>query len=198
MRTSRFLWCSGLLLAALGAASPAQIKRYTLDEMVLTSDQAIYGQIIGTRVSRYDSPVDGEGLFFTTITIQGRTLSDDRATTVDVWFRGGFLSATEGVFNSEAPAADDVKLGKKVVAFYRWADDVGNGGGGNALMAAHGGLYRTVDGPHGPAVLGRGDGYAISTNRYVAQLESAVRLPLRQRPWQEPRGGHPASSPRSV
>jgi hypothetical protein len=80
------------------------------------------------------------------------------------------------VFNSEAPAADDVKVGKRVVAFYRWADDIGGGVSANALMAAHGGLYRTVDGPHGPAVLGRGEGYAITSNRFVAQLESAVRL----------------------
>ena len=170
------------LLVAFGSITDAQIKRYSLEEMVLEADQAIYGQIIGSRVSRFDSPVDGEGQFFTTITIQGRTLSDDRTLTLDVTFRGGFLSETEGVFNSEAPAADDVKVGKKVVAFYRWADNLGNGGGGNALMAAHGGLYRTVDGPHGPAVLGRGDGYAITTNRYVAQLESAVKLIAASRP----------------
>ena len=80
------------------------------------------------------------------------------------------------MFNSEAPAADDVKLGKRVVAFYRWADDIGGGVPANALVAAHGGLYRTVEGPRGPAVLGRGEGYAISSNRYVSQLESAVRL----------------------
>ena len=165
-----------LLLAALGAGAPAQIRSLTLEEMVLKADQAIYGQIIGSRVARYDSPVDGEGLYFTTITIQGRTLADGQATTVDVTFRGGFLSETDGVFNSEAPAADDVKLGKKVVAFYRWADDIGGGVGANVLVAAHGGLYRTVATPRGPAVLGRGLGYAITTNRYVEQLESAVKL----------------------
>lgn len=165
-----------LLLAALGVSGRAQIKSFTLEEMVLTADQAVYGQIIGSRVFRVDSPIDGEGLFFTTITIQGRTLANGQATTVDVTFRGGFLDETEGVFNSEAPAADDVRVGKRVVAFYRWADDIGGGVPANVLMVGHGGLYRTVEGPRGAAVLGRGEGYAISSNRYVAQLESAVRL----------------------
>jgi hypothetical protein len=178
MRANRLhrLGLTTLILAALGAVGSAQIKTFRLEEMVQSADQAIYGQIIGSRAWRVDSPVDGEGLYFTTITIQGRTLSDGHATTVDVTFRGGFLSPTDGVFNSEAPAADDVKLGRKVVAFYRWTDDIGGGRGANALMAAHGGLYRTVESPRGPAVLGRGQGYAITSNRYVAELESAVKL----------------------
>ena len=176
MRTIRSLLCWGLLLGAFSVVSHAQIKSFSLEEMVLKADQAVYGQIIGSRVFRVDSPIDGEGLFFTTITIQGRTLAAGQATTVDVTFRGGFLNETEGVFNSEAPAADDVKVGKRVVAFYRWTDDLGGGVPGNVLMVGHGGLYRTVEGPNGPAVLGRGEGYAVTTNRYLAQLESAVRL----------------------
>jgi hypothetical protein len=176
MRTIPRVLCWALLLAATSAVSSAQIKSFTLEELVKASDQAIYGQIVGARAFRLDSPVDGEGLYFTTLTIQGRTLADGRATTVDVTMRGGFLSPTDGVFNSEAPAADDVKLGRKVVAFYRWADDIGGGRGANVLMAAHGGLYRTVEGPRGPAVLGRGEGYAITSNRQLAHLESAVKL----------------------
>ena len=113
--------------------------------------------------------------FFTKLTIAGRRLYDGQPTTVEVAFRGGFVSPTEGVFNSEAPAADDVAVGKRVVAFYRWADDMGGGFADNALVAAHGGLYRTVEGPLGAAVLGRGEGYAIAANRRVADLETAVR-----------------------
>ena len=176
MRTILRALCSALVLGASSAVATAQIKSFSLEEMVQAADQAIYGQIIGSHAWRVDSPVDGEGLYFTTITIQGRTLADGHAITVDVTFRGGFLSPTDGVFNSEAPAADDVKIGRKVVAFYRWSDDIGGGVGANMLMAAHGGLYRTVEGPRGPAVLGRGEGYAITTNRRVSQLESAVKL----------------------
>jgi len=178
------LWLPGLLLGVLGAASLAQIKSFTLDEMVETADQAIYGQIIGSRSFRVDNPVDGDVAYFTTITVQGRTLSDAQPMTVDVTFHGGFVSETEGVFNSEAPAADDVQVGKRVVAFYRWADDMGAGHPANALVASHGGLYRTVESPRGPAVLGRGEGYAIATNRYVEQLEASVRLLAANKPSQ--------------
>jgi hypothetical protein len=171
-----------LLLAALGLGSNAQIKRFTLEEMVHTADQAVYGQIIHSRVERIDSERDGVELYYTTITLQGRSLGDGAATTVDVTFRGGFVSPTEGVYNSEAPAAQDVVVGKRVVAFYRWSDDMGGGKAANALVAAHGGLYRTIETGTGPAVLGRGEGYAVPTNRYLSQLESSVRLLQASRP----------------
>jgi hypothetical protein len=173
-------------LGALGALSLAQIKSFTLSEMVTTADHAIFGQIIGSRVERIDSLVDGPELYYTTLTLLGRTLDDGQLTTVDVTFRGGFVSPTEGVFNSEAPAAEDVAVGKRVVAFYRWTDDMGGGKPANALVAAHGGIYRTVETANGPAVLGRGAGYAVSSNRYVEQLESAVRLLAAGKPGQPP------------
>jgi hypothetical protein len=180
--TRASLGVAAVLLGAFGTASLAQIKRFSLEEMVQTADHGIYGQITGSRVFRVDSERDGEGLYYTELTILGRTLEDGQVTTVNVTFRGGFVSPTEGVYNSEAPAADDVKVGKRVVAFYRWADDMGGSVHANALVAAHGGLYRTVETPGGPAVLGRGDGYAVPTNRYVSQLESSVRLLAASKP----------------
>ena len=176
MRTFPRLWCTALLVGATGTAAIAQIKHFTLEEMVRTADQAVEGQIIGSRAFRADSPDAGAELYYTTITIQGRALGSGQPITVDVTFRGGFVSETEGVFNSEAPAADDVKLGKRVVAFYRWTDDMGGGVPANALVASHGGLYRVVDGPRGATVLGRGAGYALAANRRMEHLESAVRL----------------------
>jgi hypothetical protein len=178
----RTLPLAALLLGAFGASAPAQIKSFTLAEMVTTADQAIYGQIIDSRVERIDSPVDGPELYYTTVTIQGRLLGDGQAATVDVTFRGGFVSPTEGVFNSEAPAAEDVQVGKRVVAFYRWANDMGGGKAANALVAAHGGVYRTVQTSSGPAVLGRGAGYAVTSNRTLEQLETSVRLLSASRP----------------
>lgn len=176
MRTIPRLWCPALLLGALAAVSPAQIKSFTLEEMVQTADQAVHGQIIAARVFRVDSPRDGEGLYYTTLTLQGHTLADAQPITVDVTFRGGFISETEGVFNSEAPSADDTKVGKKVVVFYRWSDDLGGGVAANQLVAAHGGLYRVVEGVRGAAVLGRGEGYAIRKNLRISELGSAVQL----------------------
>ena len=163
-----------LALLLLGVAPRAQIRGFTLEEMVATADGAVFGQIIGSRVSRIDHPLDGADFYYTTITVQGRALTDSRPLTVDVTFRGGFLGETEGVFNSEAPAADDVQVGKTVLDFYRWTDDMGGGMPANALIAAHGGLYRAVEGPRGPAVLGRGPGYAIGANIRLEQLETGV------------------------
>jgi len=164
-----------LILAALGSAGLAQIKSFTLEEMVRTADNAVYGQIVHSRGFRVDSEQAGPELFYTVLTIQGHTLADGQPITLDVTYRGGFVSDTEGVYNSEAPAADDVKVGKNIVAFYRWADDLGGGVPANTLVAAHGGLYRTVDGPRGAAVLGRGEGYAVGANVRLAQLETSVR-----------------------
>ena len=173
--TQLHLWCAALFLAAAATAPSAQVKSFTLDEMVRTADQGVDGQIVASKVFRVDAPDAGPELYYTRVTIQGRKLGDGQPITVDVTFRGGFVSETEGVFNSEAPAADDVKLGRRVVAFYRWADDMGGGVSANALVAAHGGLYRVVEGPRGAAVLGRGEGYAIATNRRIEHLETAVR-----------------------
>jgi len=167
-----------LVLAGLGAASiaRAQIKSFTLEEMVQTADQAVFGQIVDSRVTKVVSPDDGTDNYFTTLTLQGVSLNDQQPITVDVTFRGGFINETEGVFNSEAPAADDVAIGKRVVVFYRWADDIGGGMAANAIVAAHGGIYRTVETARGAAVLGRGEGYAIRNNRYVEQLAESIRV----------------------
>ena len=164
-----------LVLAITGTLGVAQIKAYTLDEMVGEADQAVHGQIVGSRVFRVDHAIDGPELYFTTLTIQGTLLADGTAVTVDVTYNGGFISEDEGVFNSEAPIADDVKIGNRIVAFYKWSDNLGGDVAGNALMASHGGLYRTVEGPSDAVVLGRGEGYAVRNNVSVSDLESAVR-----------------------
>jgi hypothetical protein len=161
-----------VLAAVLGVVARAQIKAFTLEEMTQVADSAVYGEIVASRAFR--STGAGPELYFTRLTIAGRSLADATPITVDVTFHGGFIDENEGVFNSEAPAADDVKVGMRVVAFYRWADDMGGGVAGNALGAAHGGLFRTVEGPRGAAVLGRGAGYAIAGNVRLAHLETAT------------------------
>ena len=165
---------AGLALAAFSAAGISQIKAYTLEEMVLEADQAVHGQIVGSRVFRVDHAIDGPELYFTTITVEGNVLGEGTAVTVDVTFNGGFISEDEGVFNSEAPIADDVKIGNQVVVFTKWQDNLGGDVPGNALMASHGGLYRTVDGPADTVVLGRGAGYAINFNTKVSDLGRAI------------------------
>ncbi len=174
MRKMRFLSASAAALALLGAIGLSQIKEMTLPEMVTEADSAVFGEITKSHVFVVDHPVDGPELYFTTLTIEGRTIGDDTPVTVDVTFQGGFIDEEHGVYNSEAPAADDVKIGNRVVAWYKWQDDISGGVAANALMCAHGGLFRTMDGPTGTVVLGRGKGYAISNNRKVEKLDAQV------------------------
>ena len=170
----RTLGLSVVALAALASLGLSQIERLDLAQMVAKTDNAVVGQIIDSKVFRVDDPVDGPELYFTTLTIQGRSLYDGQTITVPVTFAGGFISPDQGVFNSEAPSADDVKLRNEVVAFYRWTDNMGGNVAANALYAAHGGLYRVVPSRKGPVVLGRGEGYAIASNTTVPALTSAV------------------------
>jgi hypothetical protein len=162
-------------LAVLATLGLAQIERLDLSQMVAKTDDAVVGKIVQSRVVRTDNPVPE--LYFTTLTIEGKSLYRDQPLTVEVTFAGGFLTPTEGVFNSEAPSADDIKIGNRIVAFFKHSENMGNGVTGNALYAAHGGLYRVFSSPQGPVVLGRGNGYALSRNWTLASLdEETTRL----------------------
>lgn len=172
-----------LALAAVLAACSltwAQVERLNLAQMVSKTDNAVDGTIVERRVFRVDDPVDGPELYFTTLKIQGKSLADDASVTIDVTFAGGFVSPTEGAYNSEAPSADEVRVGNRVVAFYKYVDNMGGRVSANALYASHGGLYRVADLKGGPVVLGRGDGYAIQSNQRVADLRLSVRALAKQ------------------
>ena len=171
---TRFLAFGLLLGASLASLGVAQIERLTLDQMVAKTDNAVIAEITNRTVFRVDHPVDGPELYYTTLTLAGTSLADGKPITVDVTFPGGFINEEEGVHNSEAPSADDVRLGTVIVAFYKWTDNMGGDVAANALYASHGGLFRTVDGPTGTVVLGRGEGYAISNNQSLTSLKTAV------------------------
>ena len=174
---SKFGLAALIPLAIMTAAtqSIAQIKAYTLPEMTAEADNLLFGQITGSRVFVVNHEIDGPDLYFTTITVEGNSLVDDAAMTVDVTFNGGFIDEDHGVYNSEAPAADDVKLGNNVALFYKWSNNLGGDVKGNGLVAMHGGLFRTVNGRQGPIILGRGAGYAIDNNISMSNLKLAVR-----------------------
>jgi len=175
MRKQLSIGCAALSLSAAAAIGMAQIKAMNLEEMVDTADTAVYGQIIDRHVFRVDDPIDGPELYFTTLTIEGRNVETGDLMTVDVTFHGGFINDTEGVYNSEAPAKDDIQVGTPVVAFYKWQDNMGGSVAANALVAAHGGLYRTIGAGSMEIVLGKGEGYAIDYNMMVGDLGEAIR-----------------------
>jgi len=175
----------GLAVAALFSAAAlgtAQIERLDLSTMLQKADDAVFGTITHSEVIRIDHPVDGPELYYTHITIEGRSLSTGETVSKVVTFHGGFIDDENGVYNSESPSADDVRMGSDIVAFYSWTENMGGDLAANSLYAGHGGLYRTVKGRKGTIVLGRGDGYAIAKNTTLTDLDTEVsRLTKQQR-----------------
>lgn len=166
------LTAAALLVAA--TLGTAQIERLDLNQMVSKADNAVFGTIVNKEVIRIDHPTDGPELYFTTLTIEGRSLRNDESLTVDVTFAGGFVDREHGVNNSEAPSADDTRVGNRVVAFYKWLPNMGGHLAGNSLYAAHGGLFRTFENRGRTVVQGRGEGYAVPTNVEFTKLKSDV------------------------
>ena len=166
---------AALALSALVAgAARAQIERLTLAQMVARTDDCVAGRIVARTVRRVDHPVDGEKLYFTTLSIEGRSLYTSQPRVVEVTFAGGFVSKHDGVWNSEAPSDAESAVGAQVVAFFKWTDNMGGDVAANALYAAHGGLYRVVESRGRRVVLGRGAGYAIESNTGVDALAESV------------------------
>jgi hypothetical protein len=162
-------------LVALAALVPAQIVRLDLPKMMASADDVVYGTIVDKHVIRIDHPIDGPELYYTTLTIQGRSLKSDLPLTVDVSHGGGFIDATRGAFNSEAPSADDERVGTQVVCFYKHAVNMGGDFEGNSIVAWHGGIFRTFERRGNVIVQGRGDGYAVSTNVALTDLGNQIK-----------------------
>lgn len=164
------------LLATLGSA---QIERLDLGQMVQRTDNAVRGKIVASEVVRIDHPTDGPELFFTHLQVEGVSLYTGQPVTTIVTFPGGFVSPENGVHNSEAPSADETKLGNEVIVFSKWSDNMGGDLASNALYASHGGIYQVVKARNGEVALGKGDGYAISANVTVSDLKSKISALLK-------------------
>lgn len=165
-----------LALLAIGALASAQIERLTLSQMIEKTDGAVRGTVIGREVHRVPHPHPDAGpLYFTTLQVRGIALADGAETTVNVSFPGGFIDGEQGVWNSEAPTDADTAVGRDIVVFYKWSDDMGGGFASNALYASHGGLFTVFEARRGGAIVqGRGDGYAVSQNRRLTDLRKDV------------------------
>lgn len=161
-------------LVGLAALGTAQILRLDLAQMVARTDDTVHGKIAARHVVRVDHPIDGPELYFTTLTIQGTSLESGKPLTVDVIFPGGFVDEEHGAYNSEAPSADDTKVGNEVVCFFKRTENLGGDIGGNEILTWHGGLYRTFARKGETIVQGRGDGYAVPANVKLADLAREI------------------------
>lgn len=177
-----------LALLAVGAFAPAQIERLTLQQMIEKTDGAVRGEIVGREVHRVPHPLPDSGpLYFTSLQVQGASLATGEATTVTVSYPGGFIDGEQGVWNSEAPTEAETAVGKDVVVFYKWSDDMGGGFASNALYASHGGVYSVFAARRGGSIVqGRGDGYAVANNQRIEELGKEVaRLALEKKQREE-------------
>jgi hypothetical protein len=161
-----------LLFTAQGSA---QIERLSLEQMVGQVDDCVHGTIVDREVFRVDHPVDGPELYFTTVHIQGHSVLSGQEQLVQVTFHGGFVDEENGVYNSEAPSADETRIGRKIVAFHKWTENMGGDVAANVLYAAHGGLYTTFGDAQNPVIQGRGEGYAVTSNVVFDQFQTRVR-----------------------
>jgi hypothetical protein len=163
----------GLFAAALigvGSLGLSMVKKLNLQQMITETDNAIVGEITDRNVTC----IEGPELYFTHLTIKGRSLVDGSDTTVVVTYAGGFLDDEHGVWNSEAPSDENTKLGNEVVVFYKHVEDLGGGQEANAVYAAHAGLYRTIEGRKGTVVLGHGSGCAVPSNIALDTLDKQI------------------------
>ncbi|MFT5285034.1 MAG: hypothetical protein ACI8TQ_001195 [Planctomycetota bacterium] len=179
---NRSLLLAALVLAFGGAAGIAQVKALSLTELTTFADNAVIGTVVASRVIDLGNERDGYELYYTVFTVEGDSIYNGRKTSVDVVARGGWIDKDRGIgcWNSEAPHATEIAVGKQVVAYYKWVDNIGRGTGANILYASHGSLFRTAKGPNGLVVLGRGDGYAINKNMKLSSLRTASRTILDQ------------------
>ena len=175
MKASFTLLLGAAALLTFGAASHAQIERLNLDQMVQRTDDGVLGRIVSKEVFRVDHPIDGPELYYTSMLIQGQSLKSGEETEIVVTFPGGWIDRENGVDNSEAPTADETRIGREVLAFHKWTDNMGGDVSGNGLYASHGGLYTTFLNRKGNTVVqGRGPGYAIERNVSYTTLKSQV------------------------
>lgn len=174
VRPSRLL--SPLLLCIAVPLASASIERLTLRQMVEKTDGGIYGEIVSSSVSAIPMDDGSEEFYVTTLSLRGHSIYTGEELSVSVSFPGGFVDSERGVWNSEAPSADDTAVGNRIVAFWKWSPNMGGGFAANALYASHGGLFRTFESKKGQRIVqGRGVGYAVPGNLTLADLERDAR-----------------------
>ena len=168
------LLAGGVGALLIGTLATAKVESLTLEQMVQKTDDAVFGTIVDQEVIRIDHPVDGPELYYTTLYVEGRSLVDGQPRSAAVTFAGGWIDANNGAWNSEAPSVDETALGNQVVVFHKWTDNMGGDVAAHSIYAAHGGLYPTFESLNGTIVQGRGEGYAVSSNIRLSQLDERI------------------------
>ncbi len=165
----------GALAALLLLGSFLASQSLTLVGMLAQSDGGIVGRIESRTVRSVDAG-DGAPIYFTMIRITGTDLATGEPRSVDVVFAGGFIDKTHGTFNASAPAADETRVGRQVLAFHKHTENIAGGLAGNLLTGARAGLFTTFESRKGATIVqGRGRGHAVTRNVKLQDLRARAR-----------------------
>jgi len=173
-----------LLLAplALGVGASgvlAAIERLDLRQMVQKADGAGVGRSDSVTSTLHELADVGEHVF-THVRVRGTDFYTGAPADVTVSFIGGRYGDFEK-YCCEQPTAAELRIGNRALAFYKWTPGMGGGEGMNGLCASHGGIFPVLSGPKGDVVLGKGEGYAVSSNTAFLTLQAqanAIRASL--------------------
>jgi hypothetical protein len=186
---NRSLLKSGVIAAALLAVGlptvsviSASVIELNLRQMLERADSAVVGSV--TARDSWHGPHQGfaDGIDFTTITVEGEDLV--QGGTVN---QGGTVKrqitylGSDTMPVSEMPTFADTKVGVRGVFFSKAVTGPWGGRNGlSSIIAADFGAFRIESGPKGEVVLGKGEGSAIATNAFVADIRKQVASELAQ------------------
>lgn len=164
------------LLLVSAAASAAGIEALTLNKMLRSAEEAIFGTIKSKEVWKGPLASVGTEVEFTTIEIEGEDLLTGRPITRRLTYIG-----SEQMPVSEMPTAHETAKNKRVIVFGKARPRAWGGRTGiHELVAGPGGLFAVEAGPKGDVVLGKGVGFAIENTEFLKELRARIATEIAQ------------------
>ncbi len=162
---------AGVASLALVQVGRACIEELDLAQMVAKTDAAVNGTITNVRTVRYTPPGD-DRLIYTLVTVAGTDLYTGQARTLEAAFVGGTHEG-DSMMVTSMPAPSEYRVGNSVILFSApvegWGPDVER-----CVYAAMGGIFREIAGKKGAVILGKGEGFAVSQNVRLADLQTSI------------------------
>jgi hypothetical protein len=158
-------------LISLPAGAAPSIVRLDLPQMVERVDGAVAGRIVEAWTTWHEM-THTKARVYSHLRIVGEDFFTGQEKEVVVSYFGGIFAGVDQR-HPDMPSPEDVRVGNRVVAFYKWSEGMG-GVGMNGLYASFGGIFRVESGPRGEVVIGRGEGFAVDRTRVLSELRGEV------------------------
>lgn len=172
-----------LLIAGAASLALVQVGRACIEEldlakMVAKTDAAVRGTITDVRTVRYTPPGDDRAIY-TILTVEGTDIYTGLARTIHAAFLGGTYKG-DSMMVTSMPAPSEYRLGSQVLVFSApvegWGPEIDR-----CVYASMGGIFREISSKQGPVYLGKGEGFALSSNVRLTDLQVAVANELRNK-----------------